>query len=114
SLDETAEATLTIVATATSTAAQVNTAVKTQTEPDFNTANDRSSVTLNGAGTADLAVAKTVSAALRAVGEEVTFTVVVTNNGPETASTVAIADTLPAGLTFVSSSASAGSYSPGT
>jgi uncharacterized repeat protein (TIGR01451 family) len=51
----------------------------------------------------DLAVTKTVSADSFLVGEEVTFTVEVTNNGDGPAFNAAVSDTLPAGLTLVSS-----------
>jgi uncharacterized repeat protein (TIGR01451 family) len=42
----------------------------------------------------------------------VTFTVVVTNHGPDAATGVQVGDPLPAGLTFVSATPSQGSYSP--
>ncbi len=51
----------------------------------------------------DLAVTKTVSADSFLVGEEVTFTVEVTNNGDGPAFNAAVSDTLSAGLTLVSS-----------
>ena len=38
------------------------------------------------------------------MGQNVTYTITVTNNGPHTASTVAVADPTPANLTFVSNS----------
>ena len=59
---------------------------------------------------ADVAVTKTASAATLNDGQEVTFTVTAKNNGPDAASGVAITDLLPAGLEYVSSSVSQGSY----
>jgi uncharacterized repeat protein (TIGR01451 family) len=59
--------------------------------------------------TADLSVTKTVDSATPLVGSNVTFTVTVTNHGLDTATNVNVADTLPAGLTYVSSTPS-GAY----
>ena len=80
-----------------------NTATGTATQPDpvdsNNTAIDRLTV-----GTAaDLAVQKAALIAPRSVGDSVIYTMVVTNNGPSPAADVRVIDTLPAGLTFVSS-----------
>ncbi|MCP3906197.1 MAG: DUF11 domain-containing protein, partial [Planctomycetes bacterium] len=52
-------------------------------------------------GQADLAVTKTVSNAVPVEGEEIVYTVTVTNDGPSDASGVTVADQLPAGVTFV-------------
>jgi uncharacterized repeat protein (TIGR01451 family) len=40
----------------------------------------------------------------------VTFTITLTNNGPDPATGVTVQDTLPAGLTFVSAAPSQGTY----
>jgi len=63
---------------------------------------------------ADLRVSKTVNDATPDKNENVTFTVTVTNDGPNSATNVAVLDSLPAGLTFVSSTPSQGSYVNGT
>jgi uncharacterized repeat protein (TIGR01451 family) len=76
-------------------------------------ANNQAGVTINGQQ-ADLAVTKTVDNATPNVGQNVTFTVSVHNNGPSAASNVALGDQLPAGLTFVSATPSQGSYSNAT
>src|SRR5439155_109148 len=52
---------------------------------------------------ADLSVAKTGPATVNAV-QNLTYTITVTNNGPSAAVSVAVRDTLPAGVTFVSAS----------
>ena len=49
------------------------------------------------------------------VGDIITFTIDVTNNGPDVANNVEITDQLPtAGLAFISSTATQGSYDSGT
>jgi uncharacterized repeat protein (TIGR01451 family) len=59
---------------------------------------------------ADLAVVKTVSNPIPNVGDTVTFTVRLTNNGPNVAHQVTLADTLPPDLAFVSATPSQGTY----
>jgi uncharacterized repeat protein (TIGR01451 family) len=65
-------------------------------------------------GQADVAVTDTVSVATPTVGSNVTYTVTARNNGSSDAHSVTVTDKLPNGLTFVSSTASAGSYAPAT
>ena len=50
----------------------------------------------------DLAVVKTADQATFTVGTEATYTLVVSNKGPSTATDVVVTDTLPAGLSLVS------------
>ena len=52
---------------------------------------------------ADLAIAKTSSPTSQAAGSRVTYTLTVTNNGPNAGTNVVATDTLPAGATYVSS-----------
>jgi uncharacterized repeat protein (TIGR01451 family) len=56
----------------------------------------------------DLAVTKTASVTNAQVGQTVTFTVTITNNGPSTAFNVVAADTLPSNFAFVSCTTSGG------
>lgn len=58
---------------------------------------------------ADLAVTKQDSPDPVFVGNSLTYTIPVTNNGPFPATGVTLIDTLPAGVTFVSSNSSQGS-----
>ena len=57
---------------------------------------------------ADLAVTKSDTPDPVVAGGNVTYTIVVTNNGPGTAANVVVTDALPAGTTFVSCAASIG------
>src|SRR5690349_12895048 len=54
---------------------------------------------------ADLALAKRVDNPSPTVGDTVIFTVTIANTGPGTATNVQVTDRLPAGLTFVSATA---------
>jgi len=81
---------------------------------EVNTANDSASDATTMVSQADVAVTKTASSGMVAVGSNVTFTVTATNNGPSDASGVQVTDQLPAGLTYVSSTPSAGTYTSGT
>jgi uncharacterized repeat protein (TIGR01451 family) len=59
--------------------------------------------------TADLSVTKTDSPDPVAKGAQLTYSIVVTNNGPGLASGVQLTDTLPANVPFVSATSTAGS-----
>ena len=65
--------------------------------PANNTATDTANVVA-----ADLGVTMTASAATVAPGANLTYTIVVTNNGPSVSSGYTLTDTLPANVTFVS------------
>ncbi len=63
---------------------------------------------------ADIGITKSVSDPNPAVGTNVTFTVTAHNNGPNDTTALQVSDVLPAGLTYVSDTASLGTYTPGT
>jgi uncharacterized repeat protein (TIGR01451 family) len=73
-------------------------------QPDPVDANDSASASLTVGRAADLAMQKRVSESSAVVGDTVTFTLAVTNTGPDDADDVEITDQLPIGLSFVSSS----------
>jgi len=77
------------------------------------TENDQASVVLEPA-TADLSLRKTVDNAEPNLGDTVTFTVTVSNAGPDPATGVSVLDQLPPGLAFVSATPSIGNYDAGT
>jgi uncharacterized repeat protein (TIGR01451 family) len=60
-----------------------------------------------------LSLTKTVDNASPALGQNIVYTIEVTNSGPNDATNVTVTDQLPAGLTYVSDD-SAGAYVPGT
>jgi uncharacterized repeat protein (TIGR01451 family) len=67
-------------------------------------------VTLN----ADLSLDLGVDNATPPLNDNITFTITVTNDGPNTATAVAVTDLLPSGLTYISSNPSQGSYTSAT
>ena len=82
-------------------------------EYDYNFANNNASEAINVAKAADLAVTKMVNNSNPNYLDLVKWTVVVRNNGPDVASGVRVSDVLPAGLVYLSSSASVGKYANG-
>jgi uncharacterized repeat protein (TIGR01451 family) len=68
-------------------------------------------VLLDTAQRADLAITKSVAPTNPTLGQTVTFTITVTNNGPNAATAVQVADLLPEGVNWVSDN-SGGTYDP--
>ncbi|WP_350288344.1 gliding motility-associated C-terminal domain-containing protein [uncultured Croceitalea sp.] len=62
----------------------------------------------------DIALNKTVDIPNPFVGDEVIFTISLTNNGPSDASGVSVQDLLPSGYTYVSNNGTAGLYNNST
>ena len=75
----------------------------------FNTFDTDSAVTTTLE--ADLRLAKTASSLTPDIGSTVTFTLTVTNDGPDTATNVAVTDSLPNGYQYVASSIGGGTDS---
>ena len=104
--------TLVIQATVTSPGPQTNTATITSSDQfDPVTTNDTASV-VTVPQQADLALAKAVSDPTPNVGDTITYTVTLSDNGPDAATGVQVTDLLPAGVTFVSARPSRGTYDP--
>jgi len=87
--------------------------VMSRVPPDTNSANDSASATITVAA-ADLAVTKSVNPAGANEGSQVIYTIAVTNLGPTATSGVQIRDPLTNTVTYVTNSASQGSYASGS
>ena len=108
SLASGASVTLTLTATATTIGAKVNSATLTSLDQfDNNGDNDSQSVTVTPE-VADLSITKGVDNATPDRNDVVTFTIVVTNGGPDAATNVTVTDLLPSGLLLDDSTAPAG------
>jgi uncharacterized repeat protein (TIGR01451 family) len=116
-LDEGDTARLYITATATQTGTIVNTAKLDDSDPnDTRSINDEDSATITvgsggggGSGT-DIAVTKFVSNDRPGVGAHITYTINVTNLGPDNATGLTIEDKLPSQVAFVKVQTSKGTY----
>jgi large repetitive protein len=97
--------TATVTVTVLANGNYINTATSSSTTPDSNPDNNEGTPTQTVITTpqADLSVTKSVSNTTPKVGDQITFTIVATNNGPSTASDVTITDVLPSGYSYVSS-----------
>ena len=77
---------------------------------DWGTPSERPRLDITTAGVADLALMKVVDDPTSEVGQTITYTITVTNNGPDAATGVEVLDLLPPGVTYQSSSPSVGTY----
>jgi uncharacterized repeat protein (TIGR01451 family) len=75
---------------------------------------DQDATVLTSDPVIDLSVTKAVDAGSANVGDEVTYTVTVSNDGPSDATGVVVGDELPAGVAHVSHEASTGTWDPAT
>jgi len=89
-----------------------NTATASSDTDDFTPGNDSGAappVTVGGSsGDADLAISKTTATTTAGPGDTITYTISVTNNGPDAANDVVVTDTLPSSLLFQSLTPAAG------
>ncbi len=67
-----------------------------------------------GGASSDLKVSKTVDKTTANTGDTITYTVTISNSGPNDATGVNVTDMLPSGLTFVSATSTLGSYATTT
>ncbi len=111
-----ASATITVTGNAPSqnTSAITNTATVTGNEQDPNLSNNAATASVQPLPGADLAIVKTASPTTVTAGGQVTYTLAVTNNGPDDASNATVSDPLPAGETLVSATPSQGTCSGST
>jgi uncharacterized repeat protein (TIGR01451 family) len=112
-----ASQTLTVTAKVNTTAAVEDVAQVTasgvsdpDSTPNDNTGDDRGVGAVDAPAAADLRLAKTRNSGVVNVGQPVTFTLTLNNDGPNDATGVTVSDQLPAGLTFDSAQASIGTY----
>ncbi len=79
-----------------------NTATISSDTPDTDNSNNSSTATTNvvAAGSADLSVIKTDSPDPVAIGNDLAYTIALTNNGPASATNITVSDNLPAQVTF--------------
>ena len=87
-----------------------NTAVLYMDQDDTNTTDNTGTVAVL-IQQSDLAVAKSVDDSTPNEGQVITYTILLTNNGPQTATSVQVSDLLPAGVTLTATNISQGSYS---
>jgi uncharacterized repeat protein (TIGR01451 family) len=111
SLANGASATLTYNLRADAAGTKFNAATVSATEPDPLSANNGETESTTARPLADLAVGKTAPVSVNA-GEQLDYTITVTNNGPASSVGATLSDTLPAGTTFVSLTPNAGCTTP--
>jgi uncharacterized repeat protein (TIGR01451 family) len=80
-------------------------------EYDPNILNNNTMISLQVDPAADLSVQKTASANPAAINCDLTYEIVITNNGPDDATSVTLVDALPRGVTFVTASSGCGENS---
>jgi uncharacterized repeat protein (TIGR01451 family) len=106
-----AMASFTLVVTTTGAAGGTtvsNTASVALADTDTNPADNTATTTTTVNAVADLAITKSDSPDPVAAGSNITYAIVVTNNGPSAASNASWSDTLPANTTFQSLTSAAG------
>ena len=81
---------------------------------DPNLTNNNATVNITVPQTADLSVIKIVNVNVVTVGDKIIYTIIVKNNGPDTALDIYVVDKLSDALKFVSYKASVGVYNPTT
>jgi uncharacterized repeat protein (TIGR01451 family) len=92
----------TLVVNVTGTGTIVSTVTGSSDANDPVPANNTATATTNVPApiTADMSITKTTTATTAPIGSTFSYTIVVTNNGPDTATNVVMTDTLPASLLF--------------
>jgi uncharacterized repeat protein (TIGR01451 family) len=103
--------TLTTMISPSATGSIANTASAGSNASDTSGGNNASTTAAILVGSADLSIVKSTAATQATTGSTLTYTISVTNNGPDPATNVVVNDDLPAGLQFVSAIPTQGSCS---
>ena len=97
---------------------QVNAVVQADVDStpdnDIPSEDDQDSAAITVPQQVDLRLGSIVNDATPTINDNIVYTITLTNDGPDSASSVVVEDILPAGLAFVSSVPSVGSYDSGT
>lgn len=97
------------------TFSEINSAVTSFNENFDNGTSNHGFLTCNNNNSrADISIQKTTSKTNPVVGDEVTFTITVSNSGPGAATNVKVKDILPSGFQYLNSTASQGTYNQAT
>ncbi|MFD2568565.1 T9SS type B sorting domain-containing protein, partial [Pseudotenacibaculum haliotis] len=104
---------MSVIINATGSYANTATVSGDQNDPDGSDNSD-TNTPVPGAPKSDLSIVKTVNDATPNVGDNITFTLTVSNSGPSNATGVVVNDLLPDGYTYVSNNPSVGTYNSGT
>lgn len=112
-LDPSGTATITVLVTVNedTRGTLTNTATVSANETEVDTSNNSATATTQVNGNVDLVVTKTDNLTTVAAGGTLSYTVVVTNNGPSEATNVVLSDTLPSNLSFTNGSTTVGTLS---
>ncbi|MFD2568564.1 beta strand repeat-containing protein, partial [Pseudotenacibaculum haliotis] len=114
SLTNGANATLSITVSVNATGSYANTATVSGDQNDPDGSDDSDTNTPVPVPQSDLSITKTVDNSTPNVGDNITFTLTVSNTGPSDATGVVVNDLLPSGYTYVSDTPSVGTYNSGT
>ncbi len=108
-------AVLTLVVTADTPGSRINNAEATTSSNDADSSNNAASATIEvQENTVDLQLTKSASPDSVKVGEQISYTVTVSNSGRSTAKDVSVADKIPEGTILVSSEPGKGTYDQAT
>ena len=102
--------TLTVRVDPTASGVITNSATVAGAEPDLAPDNNSASVQTTVKRVADLGITKTSAPNPHVAGQEITYTIVVTNAGPSTVSAITVTDDLPNAVAGLSYEPSEGAY----
>ena len=100
------------IPSSTTASPQTNSATVDSDVDDPDTSNNTATDSDDVATSADLSISKSAPVATAVAGTDLTYTILVSNAGPSDAQNASVADTLPAGTTYVSSAAGCSFLTP--